>query len=218
MARALIVMLGLAAGLCGTVPAEAQRFGDTPGTFDFYVLALSWSPGYCDGAGQGRDAPQCAAGRGFGFVVHGLWPQYARGFPSQCGGNRFIPRPALAEADGLYPDEGLARHEWREHGTCSGLGPAEYFRAVRTARDKVKVPDAMAGLTQDAQTSPQAIERAFIDANPGLRADMVSVQCRRSALQEVRVCLSKDLRSFQSCPEVDRRACRFGPIRVGAPR
>ncbi len=212
--------LALAASLVGAAsPAGAQgRSGGTPGEFDFYVLALSWSPGFCETTGDRRGSRQCEAGRRLGFVVHGLWPQYERGFPSRCGPERALPRPALDEAGDVFPEESLARYEWRQHGTCSGLGPSEYMRAVRETRAKIRVPEALADLGEDGRTSPQAIERAFSEANPGLRSDMMSVQCGRGALQEVRICFTRDLRSFRPCPEVDRRSCRFGPIRVGAPR
>ncbi|WP_133769959.1 ribonuclease T2 family protein [Enterovirga rhinocerotis] len=202
-------------------PAEAQRRGGgggTPGEFDFYVLALSWSPNYCETRGDRRGSRQCEPGRNLGFVVHGLWPQYERGFPSECGAERFVPRAALDEAAGVFPEEGLARHQWRRHGTCSGLAPSAFFRAVRTARERITIPEALTALDRTGETTPLAIERAFVDANPGLRTDMMSVQCRQGALQEVRICFSRDLRSFRPCPEVDRRACRFGPIRVSAPR
>lgn len=215
--RALGPALALATSvLLGPDPAVAQSRGGAPGQFDFYVLALSWSPGFC--AEDRRRSPQCEAGRRLGFVVHGLWPQHDRGFPTECGIDRSLPRAALEEAAGIYPDEGLARYQWRRHGTCSGLAPAEYVRAVRQARDRIRIPEPLAALARDAETSPQAVERAFADSNPGLRADMMSVQCRRGALQEVRICFTRDLRAFRSCPEVDRRACRVGPIRVTAPR
>ena len=213
MIRAFVAALALFAGVGGAV---AQRGGGTPGEFDFYVLALSWSPTYCQTEGGRRSSRQCETGRNPGFVVHGLWPQYERGFPSQCGGERFVPRAALDEAEGVFPEEGLARHEWRQHGTCSGLAPSAFFRAVRSARDKVRIPEAMNALARDGETTPAAIERAFAEANPGLRPDMMSVQCRRGALQEVRICMTRDLRDFTRCPEVDRRACRFGPVRVPA--
>lgn len=215
--RRLLAGIALAATLFAG-PAFAQRGGGTPGEFDFYVLALSWSPNYCETQGERRGSSQCDVGRNLGFVVHGLWPQYERGFPSNCGTDRFVPRAALEEAEGVFPDHGLARHEWRSHGTCSGLSPSEFFRAVRTARDKVTIPEAMVGRDREGRTTPAAIERAFVEANPGLHQDMISVQCRRGALQEVRICLTRDLRGFTRCPEIDRRACRFGPIRVTAPR
>lgn len=212
------VLAWTAAGAAAQDRRDAPGRGGEPGRFDFYVLALSWSPGYCAGAGRSRASEQCEPGRRLGFVVHGLWPQYERGFPSECGADRFVPQAALAEAEGVYPERRLAIYEWRKHGTCSGLSPSAYFRAARTARDKVAIPDPLAALARDGETTPQTIERAFGAVNPGLRPDMMSVQCSRGDLQEVRVCLSKDLREFRSCPDVDRRSCRFGPIRVTAPR
>lgn len=213
--RAVLAALAALLGLFAVDRAGAQGPGGTPGDFDFYVLALSWSPEFC--ATSRRRSAQCEPGRGFRFVVHGLWPQYERGFPRACGAERFVPRSALEEAEGVFPDEGLARHQWRQHGTCTGLSPSAYFRAVRQARDKVRIPEPLAGLDRDAETTPRSLERAFGDVNPGLRPEMMSVQCRGGALQEVRICLTRDLRDFRACPEVDRRACRFGPIRVRAP-
>ena len=42
--------------------------------FDYYVMTLSWAPGFCDLGGQETSSPECAAGSGDSFVVHGLWP------------------------------------------------------------------------------------------------------------------------------------------------
>jgi ribonuclease T2 len=212
------VLAGLLLTLaCGAASSQDGFPGGAPGRFNFYVLALSWSPQFC--ATSERRSSQCESGRRLGFVVHGLWPQYERGYPRACGeAAGGPPRPALEEALRVYPDAGLARHEWRVHGTCSGLPPAEYFRTVGRAREMVTVPDPLVGLAQDAQTSAQSLERAFVAVNPGLRADMISVVCRRGDLQEVRICLERDLRGFRSCPAVERRSCGFGPIRVPAPR
>ena len=59
----------------------AAAKGPVPGQFDYYVLALSWSPSYCAGEAGQNDQQQCAPGRRFAFVVHGLWPQYNKGWP-----------------------------------------------------------------------------------------------------------------------------------------
>lgn len=215
--RALLLLLGFAA-LAGTAKAESR--GGVPGDFDFYVLALSWSPGFCELDGdRSRNREQCAEGAGLRFVVHGLWPQRERGYPTECGpAGRTPSRIALGQAEGLFPTEGLARYEWRKHGTCSGSSPSEYFADVRRAREKIVVPPALARADRDQRWTAIDIERAFADANPGLRPDMMSVACRRDLLQEVRICLTKDLRGFRSCPEVDRSACRAREIRVPAPR
>lgn len=184
-----------------------------PGDFDFYVLALSWSSSFCASGNEDRD--QCQMGANHGFVVHGLWPQFVRGFPSDCPSPiRNPPASALRDAEGVFPDLGLARYEWRKHGTCSGRSPSEYFADVRRARNKVEIPQELQQPRSAQRLAPLDIQRAFIDANRGLRPGMMTVACQRGMLQEVRICLSKDLRDFTPCPEVVRQACRSQQINV----
>ncbi len=205
--------------LAGTAFAQGRNDrGGTPGDFDFYVLALSWSPGFCEIEGDRRNREQCAPGANLGFVVHGLWPQYERGYPSDCGPGRSPSRIAMEQADGLFPSDGLARHQWRQHGTCSGSSPADYFADVRRAREKIKIPPVLQKRDSEQNWTALDLERAFADANPGLRTDMMSVSCRRGVLEEVRICLSKDLRGFRTCQEVDRSGCRARDFRVNAIR
>ncbi|XYD09921.1 ribonuclease T [Methylobacterium sp. NMS12] len=224
-------MRGRAAGLAGLLlagsvaaPAAAQDYGGfgrqgTPGDFDFYVLALSWSPTYCAWPGARRDDVQCAPGRGLGFVVHGLWPQYASGYPQNCSAvNRAPTRQAMEVAGQVYPSEGLARYEWRKHGTCSGLDPAAYFAAARAARLAVAIPDGLKGGSSPQTLAPIEIARQFVAANRGLRPDMMAVTCTRGQLQEVRICFGKDLRGFTPCPEVARGNCRAPAVSLDAAR
>lgn len=216
-------LVALALGLTLTSGAGAQDFGGfrrggEPGSFDFYVLSLSWSPTYCDGEGARRDRNgQCAPGRGLGFVVHGLWPQYERGYPSNCSAvERPLTRNAVEAAGEIMPSEGLARHEWRTHGTCSGLDPLAYFKAVKTAREAVTIPEAFTKPDASLRAAPIEIARQFVMANKGLRPDMMSVTCRRGQLQDVRICFSKDLRGFTPAPRW--RARTAGPARCRSTR
>jgi len=152
-------------------------------------------------------------------VVHGLWPQFERGYPTDCGpAGRFPSRQALDDAAGVFPSRALARYQWRKHGTCSGASPSGYFADVRRARDAVRIPDQFASPQAEIRTTPLAVERAFAEANPGLRPDMMGVACRRGVLQEIRICLDRALRGFRPCPEVDQGNCRGGEILVPAPR
>ena len=188
---------------------------NTPGSFDFYVFSLSWSPSFCETPAAERARGQCETGANLGFVVHGLWPQYARGFPSDCSPAGRVPsRIALEGARDLYPSEGLARHEWAKHGTCSGKSPTDYFADVRRARDTVAIPVPFATANETQTWAPIDIMRAFIGANPRLRPGMLGVTCQNGELQEVRICFSKDLREFQNCPEISRQGCRSGEISV----
>lgn len=216
LALACLVLATLSIG----ASAQGERRGSAPGDFDFYVLALSWSPGFCSaGGGDDKGRDQCRTGSGLGFVVHGLWPQYDRGFPSECApANRTPSRIALEAARGVFPDEGLARYEWRKHGTCSGRSPSDYFADVRAARDRVVIPEPLKAPRTTQSFVPLDLERAFVAANPGLRPDMMSVACKGAVLQEVRICFSRDLRGFQTCREVDRGGCRTREISVPAVR
>ncbi len=196
-------------------PRRAGGGSGVSGDFDFYVLSLSWSPGFCRTAAAARAGGQCSAGAGLGFVVHGLWPQYEHGYPQDCPfGAQSPSRIALQGAAGLYPSEGLARYEWRKHGVCAGKSPTDYFADVRRAHDAIVIPPPFQNATANQNWTGVDIERAFIAANNRLRPGMLGVACARGALQEVRICFSKDLRDFHNCPEVARRGCPFGQISV----
>jgi ribonuclease T2 len=205
-------------------PAADHRQNE-PGKFDFYVLALSWSPSYCEAAqerAQGR-APggvvdQQCSGRPFSFVVHGLWPQYEQGFPSFCQ----VPAPRLDRTIvgsmlDLMPSPRLIFHEWDRHGTCSGLSAHAYFETVRKARAVVKIPPDYLALDKPITVTPDDVAEAFVKVNPGLSRASVAVACDSKRLNEVRVCLGKDF-SFRDCAEVTRRACRRDRIAMPAVR
>ena len=213
VAGAALAALALGAAV---MPASAQDGGrdgpqNEPGKFDFYVLSLSWSPSFCAAAaerGRGRaPSSQCGA-RPFAFVVHGLWPQYERGFPEYCQ----VPAPRLDHGTvssilDLMPAPHLVFNEWDKHGTCSGLAPRAYFEAVRKARAVVKIPPQYVDLQEPLSVSPAGVEAAFQSVNPGLARDGMAIVCDKRRLTEVRICLSKDLQ-FHECPDVARRSCR----------
>src|SRR6478609_4515476 len=197
----------VSAALAMTMPASAQdRRQNTPGQFDFYVLSLSWSPSFCEGreegGGGGRSQQIQCGGRPFSFVVHGLWPQYEKGYPEYC--QRPSPRLArniMSSMLDLMPAPGLIYNEWDKHGTCSGLGERGYFEAIRKARATVKIPDEFLELSEPKTIAPGDLEEAFIKVNPGLSSSAISVTCDSRRLSEVRVCLSKDLQ-FRACEEI----------------
>lgn len=192
------------------LPAATAR-ADTAGDFDFYVLSLSWSPTYCEDRGR-TDKIQCG-GRPFAFVVHGLWPQFERGFPSDCPTDQpsGVRRRTVDSMLDIMPSPGLIRHEWQTHGTCSGLDPAAYFELIRKARDRIDIPTPYVDVVDYQTVTPTEVEKAFIAANPGLKPGGISVTCDSRRLKEVRICLTRDL-GFRTCPEVDRAACRRGQV------
>lgn len=197
--------------LAVAAPALADgRAGD----FDFYVLALTWTPTYC-ATDDDPDPAQCSTATPHGFLVHGLWPQYETGYPEYCPSSypRGLRRSTLDAISSIMPSAGLARYEWRKHGMCSGLSEAAYFGLMLKAAEKVAVPPALRRTGSQRMLSPDAIEAAFVSANPGLRRDGIAVTCSARKLVEVRVCLTKDLQ-FRRCLDVDDDGCRSASISV----
>ncbi|MDH4440476.1 MAG: ribonuclease T(2) [Rhizobium sp.] len=183
--------------------------------FDFYVLSLSWSPTFCDSDAGADNPAQCGSGKRFGWVVHGLWPQNERGYPQDCEtaeGSRVADRIARGIMD-IMPGMGLIGHQWRKHGSCSGLSMADYFSLVREAYETITIPPQFRSVQQPMQTSPAIVEQAFIRSNPGLTRSAVAVTCDRQRIDEVRICLDTSLR-FRACPEVDGRSCKRSDLTV----
>ena len=202
--------------LAAASPAPAG-FSDRPGDFDYYVLALSWSPTYClGGDGSRQDDPQCSAKRPYGFVVHGLWPQYEKGWPESCNinGSPRVPSDLRQSMLDIMPSERLISHEYQKHGTCSGLSAKGYFDLTRRLYQSVKVPPKYAGLTRELQVTIPELKRDLLAANPQLRPDMLFIDCERGGrLREVRICFSIDGKPA-SCGrnEVQDRMCRASPV------
>jgi ribonuclease T2 len=199
-----------------------------PGQFDYYVLALSWSPSYCAGLQRNGYDPQCNRrdGKRYSFVLHGLWPQFERGWPQDCptADRGFVPRPVADRMLDIMPSDKLVFHEYRKHGTCSGLGVDGYFDLSRKLYNKVKLPERYTTLSDPRLTiAPGDMIKDFLAVNPGLKPDALAVQCGGpgNRLQEVRVCFDKQ-GEFRSCGrnEDQRKLCSapsmyVPPVRSG---
>lgn len=183
----LIALCGLA--LLEPRASSAQAAETAARAFDYYVLSLSWSPEYCASALR-DDGLQCSQPRS--FVVHGLWPQYERGFPQRCERERQrVPERTIERMLPLMPSRGLVLHEWRRHGSCSGLAPEPYFDTVARAWSGLRVPTPTAD--PDQRIAAARLREQFRNANPQLSSDSLSLVCARDYLSEVRICLNKAL-------------------------
>lgn len=220
----------------GGFARETSPYGRTQrvyeaGKFDYYVMSLSWSPSYCAGAPNGGNDPQCSgrSGRPYSFVLHGVWPQFEKGWPQDCvsADRGFVPRPVANRMLDIMPSDKLVFHEYRKHGTCSGLGVDGYFDMARSLYNKVKIPARYAAIT-DPRTfvSTPELLADFVAANPGMKADGIAVQCGGPGprLQEIRICFDKG-GNFRTCGgnENQSRMCSSSrvympPVRDGGPR
>lgn len=198
-----------AAGQTGTAAPgsrtpRARPSKGAPGDFDFYLLTLSWSPEFCS---THRSAAECAAHAG--FVLHGLWPQNTNGtYPENCSD---APGPSNPQQySDIFPDPGLLQHEWKTHGTCSGLAPDAYLQLARRAFQSVHTPDALNNLSQQTSEPPATILGQFAAANTGVPQSSLALSCGNNYLTAVEVCLSKDLHAI-SCQV---RTCAAQSVKI----
>lgn len=187
-----ILALAIAAFCVAAGAARAE--GELAGDFDYYVMALSWSANWCALEGDDRRDPQCDAGRGITFVLHGLWPQFEDGYPSYCRTAQGDPsRGETAAMADVFGGAGAAFYQWKKHGRCSGLPVRDYFALARRAFGAVKISPVFAKINKDLKVPANVIEGAFLEANPGLSRDQVTITCTSGMIQEVRICLTTDL-------------------------
>ncbi|WP_299208585.1 ribonuclease T2 [uncultured Tateyamaria sp.] len=207
--RVVLIWLAMAAG------AWAQ---DRSGEFDYYVLSLSWSPNWCAYEGDARGSDQCDARHDHGWILHGLWPQYHRGWPEYCQTAERPPSRAMTRdmAD-IMGTSGLAWHQWKKHGVCSGLSAPAYYALSRKAYGRVVRPPVFRKLDETVKLPASLVEEAFLQSNPSMEADGVTITCRDGHIQEARICLSRDLDPVP-CGQDVARDCRakdalFTPVR-----
>lgn len=205
--RRLIACAILAAVVLAGAPVSAA---DRAGDFDYYVLALGWNAAWCATTGDAREADQCDPRHDHAFLLHGLWPQRERGWPQDCPTPHRDPTwdMAAAMAD-IMGSGGLARYQWRKHGTCSDLSPARYFALSRQAFERIRQPDLLRAVTRPLRIDPEVVEQAFLAVNPDLGPADLGVGCARGLIAEVRICLTRTL-DPRPCSADAVRDCR-GP-------
>jgi ribonuclease T2 len=176
--------------LAGSLRADGEKTGE----FDYYVLALSWTPTWCALEGDARGSEQCDASKDFGWTLHGLWPQFHQGWPSFCRTSERQPSRSMTNGmSDIMGTSGLAWHQWKKHGTCSGLSAQDYYALSREAYGKVNRPALFRKLKDPVKVPAKVIEEAFLKENPLLKANTLTITCKQGRIQEARICLSKDL-------------------------
>ena len=189
------------------VPSEAGK-----PAFDYYLIALSWSPSWCESHPDDRE--QCGR-RGYGFILHGLWPQYENGgSPKDCGAGGEPDRATIERTLDFMPSRDLIGHEWRTHGSCSGLDARAYFDMADRAYAAVRIPGLMAAGSQPPAMTSEQVRTLFLRADPRLHKDMLVVTCSGARLAEVRICVDDQLEP-RTCGRGNRMQCpRDTPLRI----
>ncbi|MFN4170298.1 MAG: ribonuclease T, partial [Pseudorhodobacter sp.] len=87
----------------------------------------------------------------------------------------------------------------------------------RRAFDAVAMPEVFTKISEDLKLPARVVEAAFLEADPRLSRDMVTVTCRAGLIQEVRICLTRDLEPRPCGPDV-RRDCTLPDAGLNALR
>lgn len=214
--RCLFVIITVCLSGLLALPAAAQRNGKhVAGRFDYYQLVLSWSPTHCETNSRGRNDTQCGPRRSrpYAFVLHGLWPQYERGYPESCRtrSRPFVPNHVIDSMMDIMPSRGLIIHEYKKHGTCSGYTPADYYKASRLLYNRITIPKRYRQPEAAQFVRPGELANDFLDANPKLKPGMLHVVCRRgrgNQLREVRICFDKKGRFRECGADSARHRCK----------
>ena len=212
MRRIYLALLLSFSALCAR--AEGERAGE----FDYFVMALSWSANWCALEGDARRSPQCDASADYGWILHGLWPQFHRGYPSYCHSPERPPsRGMTATMADIMGTSGLAWHQWKKHGSCTDLTAEDYYALSRRAYETVTRPAIFRKLDRTVKLPASVVEEAFLKENPDLSPDSITITCRKGYIQEARICLSRDLKpvpcgrdTITDCPLKD---ALFEPLR-----
>ena len=121
------------------------------------------------------------------------------------------------EMEDIQGSSGLAWHQWKKHGTCSGLSAPDYFALSRKAYEGVTRPDVFRKLDASVKLPASVVEEAFLKANANLEPDMITITCKQGYIEEVRLCLSRDLKPIPCGRDVIRdctaKDAVFDPIR-----
>lgn len=188
-----LIALVFAVALTAQFHRRSRAESSSPAPFEYYVLSLSWAPGFCAQPGAAASNPkECMPGAG--FIVHGLWPESAVGKnPESCGKSRPVPKPVVKFVLQDMLSASLIQHEWDTHGTCSGLNPFDYFSAIVQARAAVQIPVQITSIEGPITESPGQIEAQFTAANPSFPKTAFRTSCPRGAFEEERICFDRSL-------------------------
>ena len=208
---AAMVFLILAGMSLATARSSGGDGKHKAGVFDYYTFVLSWSPTYCAENGE-RDKQQCSLGRKYSFVVHGLWPQYEKGWPQNCSvADSWVPKDVIGGMLDIMPSKRLVIHEWKKHGTCSGMSAKTYFKVTRKFHDVIKVPARYVAPSKPLLVTPRQMVKDFVSTNRWLKPEMISVMCGnrrdRARLREIRFCFTRK-GAPRACGQNERRSCR----------
>jgi ribonuclease T2 len=191
---------------------------------------MSWTPAFCEDHGYVPECRKESPADARRFTLHGLWHD------DYCGVSQkdivadeahdwnSLPEPDLspatrAELDEIMPGTQslLERHEWIQHGTCSGVSADTYFHRAALfvgTINNTAVGDLLAGRS-GKRLDRSDLERAFDTAFGKGAGKRVSLDCTdvggRHLITGVQLALYGDVLGNGSISELVRKAHPIEP-------
>ncbi|GJN10930.1 hypothetical protein PR202_ga29078 [Eleusine coracana subsp. coracana] len=198
-------------------------------TFSSVVASLQWPGSYCDTRADrccypGNQKPAAD------FTIHGLWPNYAdcrrglvtpdattRCWPDYCNATDPLNTSLIKDLEGdLLRNWGTLScrhrnatafwsHEWRRHGTCSGMDQHAYFRAALDFKARFNLTHILADAGVAPSTNQTYLLSSIEDAVTKATGSAPSVECNRNGRDEMQLyqvfqCVGRDGKSPVHCP------------------
>lgn len=194
-----------------TPPTGTNNFNQPNESFAFYMMALSLHPAFCENGNDSKKDCRALSAQDHErrpLVIHGLWPENLQpeSYPRDCAGDRLSLSASLrTRLEDWMPGmaTGLHSHEWRKHGTCSGLSGTEYFEQSIALAERGNAALRQVLLASiDKQVSADELRAAANVTVPGY-GDTITFHCQnirspdpakrgRPYLIEVRHCIDND--------------------------
>lgn len=183
----------------------ACSFTSCHAEFDYFLFARQWPATFCN-IRECQRRPENVSE----FTIHGLWPQNYEGpYPHDCNPEYQFDQSQiqdlLSEMEDDWPSLILSdfwEHEWEKHGTCSlDVFPTEhdYFAATLKLHKAYDLEDALAA---DGIVPSDEVKYQLTDIKNAFQEHLGNVpflKCTRGELNEVRMCVTKELEPFD-CP------------------
>ncbi len=217
-----------------STPSESgdMPWADADANFDYYVLALSWQPAFCETKPDKEECETQTARRydATNFVLHGLWPN-VKGDNDHSFGYCDVPQaviqqdeasdwcdmPELELSDDVWQDltelmpgaaSCLQNHEWYKHGTCAGMSPDAYYALANALVERFAATDFNRYVAErvggDVKRS-DLLTQFDAEFGPDAR-DHLSLRCAKvggvSLLTEIQIALQPDIAEVDDWAEL----------------
>jgi ribonuclease T2 len=170
-----------------------------------YLLSINLAPAACVLHPEWRELRQCQ--EGYALIVHGLWTEKSAMQKSEvCSETPPELSPIQQRVlEKLMPDEDMRNKAWQKYGACMGLSAQEYFRAITSYTNKLKLPDVFKIEGHDRDVGRDVLLSEIQKLNVSLPEKGVYLRCQsnqnKTFLTEIRVCYDK-LGQFAECKNV----------------